>query len=321
MSHPHYQVRINKAIDRLIFIDAIKKLPKLGTPLSDYSYYSLGGPFLEDFRVLSELSLGLKMVSIEMGDNTYKRQLFHKPCSSIKIRKKELGEFITQYRARGEHSVFWLDYTGLESAFIRQFMELLDKLTENSLLKITLRSKPNDYIDRRGDEPGERANAFKSDFGSFLPDIAEDLPWDEEGFAYLIQRMLRIAVEQVFAPGSLFVYQPITSFYYSDKTPMFDLTGIICSRGSETQVKSAFSDLVFTNFDWNHPAQIEIPNLSTKERLHLREFLPCISHPGRTLRKALKYDLDDDGYALTVDKLNQYAAYYKYSPYLVKAEP
>ena len=64
MKQPPYHLRPNKAVDRLALVEAIKRLGRMGD-LSEYTYYGLGGPYLEDFRLLYELCPEIKMVSIE----------------------------------------------------------------------------------------------------------------------------------------------------------------------------------------------------------------------------------------------------------------
>ena len=45
--------------------------------LAEYTYFGLGGPFLEDFRVLNDFFGDLKLVSIEVNEEVVKRQQFH----------------------------------------------------------------------------------------------------------------------------------------------------------------------------------------------------------------------------------------------------
>jgi len=81
VSQPAYHTRPNKAVDRLTLIDAIRLVVK-PRELSDYTYYSMGGPTLDDFRLIYEFYPEIKMVSIEQHEETYKRQQFHLPADS-----------------------------------------------------------------------------------------------------------------------------------------------------------------------------------------------------------------------------------------------
>ena len=89
MKHPAYHLRPNKAAERFAFIEAIRRLERLSeSGLADYTYHGLGGPYLEDFRLLYEFCPDIDMVSIESNDETYKRQRFHRPSSKVKLGKR-----------------------------------------------------------------------------------------------------------------------------------------------------------------------------------------------------------------------------------------
>jgi len=73
MKHPAYYMRPNKAVDRLALVDVIRLVVN-PEELADYTYYSMGGPTLEDFRMIYEFFPELRMVCIEENEDTYKRQ-------------------------------------------------------------------------------------------------------------------------------------------------------------------------------------------------------------------------------------------------------
>lgn len=319
MRHPPYHLRPNKAVIRLTLIDAIKCLDKLGN-LSEYTYYGMGGPYLEEFRLLYGLSPEIKMVSIEEDENTYKRQKFHLPCGNLRLKKTQFKSFLARYESNNEKSIFWLDYTKLEYGNFEDFMTLLTKVSENSTLKISLRAEPKDFFDKRGEPEGSGAERFRRQFGALMPDPTADPPRGYGNFARLLQDMVQVASQKAL-PGALpLMFQPISSFYYSDGTNMFTLTGIVCQRNLRAVTRKAFQDLIFPNLGWTQPKHIGIPTLSTKERLHLQELLPCHRRAGSTLRQALGYLIDDNRH-LTEKKLKQYADFHRYYPFFIQAVP
>jgi hypothetical protein len=93
MTPPAYHLRTNKAIDRLMFIDALRRMVQPAA-FSKYTYFGFGGPYLEDFRLLHESFPELKMISIEQLAQIYKRQAFHRPSSHIKLRCTDLSSFL-----------------------------------------------------------------------------------------------------------------------------------------------------------------------------------------------------------------------------------
>jgi len=319
MRHPPYHLRVNKAVDRLALIEAIRHLEKLDD-ISAYTYYGFGGPYLEEFRLLYELYPRMRMVSIEQDEETYKRQRFHLPCGTLRLEKAECGSFLAQYEPEDEKSIFWLDFTGLEYAHFDNFMTLLGKVATRSMVKITLRAEPQDYIGSDEAEELRLAQEFRRRFEAVLPDASASPPVGFRRFACLLQDMVQIAAQNAL-PGALpLMFQPVSSFCYSDGTGMFTLTGIVCARSEEFMIRSAFHGWQFANLNWAKPKVIDMPVLSTKERLHLECLLPCSGSAGAALREALGYLIDRDRRS-TEAKLKQYADFHRYSPYFVRATP
>lgn len=321
MKSPAYHLRPNKAAERFAFIEAIKRLTKLGGSLEEYIYYGLGGPYLEDCRLLYEFYPEISMVSIEENEQVLKRQEFHRPCSNLHLESNDMKSFIAQYEPNDKKSIFWLDYTRLEYGCFDEFKVLLGKITEKSMIKVTLRAEPDDFWDECKKPRSEKIEMFQREFMTVLPDPSIIPPRDSVELAYLMQRMLRIAAQQALpAEATSLVFQPVSSFYYSDGTGMFTLTGIICKRSNKWRVKKAFKDWEFANLTWEKPERIDIPILSTKERLHLQCRLPCTTSRGATLRAKLGYLIDDDT-RKTDEALEQYAAFHRYFPYFLRGVP
>lgn len=323
MKHPAYHLRPNKTADRFAFIEAIKRLERLsGGRLRDYTYYGLGGPYLEDFRLLYEACPEIRMVSIENDEETYKRQEFHRPCKTLQLIEGDLTSYIARYSPNDNKSVFWLDYTGLEYSNFDDFKALLAKVVEDSMVKVTLRSEPRDYsIPRRGKSRRQNAEEFRNRFERIMPNPSANPPSEPEKYAHLLQKMLRVAAEQALpASGTNLLFVPVSSFYYTDGTGMLTLTGVVCNRSTESEVEGAFADWEFANLTWDKPKLINIPTLSTKERLHLQHLLPSSAATGRELRKTLGYQIDD-GICETEAALTQYAAFHRYSPYVLRGVP
>jgi hypothetical protein len=320
MKHPPYHLRPNKAVDRLFFLEAIRRLEYIAV-LAEYTYYGLGGPYLEDFRLLYELCPEVDMVSIEEDEETYKRQLFHQPCGKLRLEKADFKSFLARYEPNDAKSIFWLDYTGLEYAHFEDFMVLLDKVAEKSMIKITLRAEPSDYFfERHHDKQGRSAERFRQQFGAVMPDSGIGPPRGLKDFAYLVQKMIQVAAQRALPSVIPLMFQPIDAFYYSDISGIFTLTGVVCRREAAAETCAAFQGLRFSNLNWAEPKLIDVPVLSTKERLQLQRFLPCEEMAGRTLREALGYLIDWDQ-AKTEGKLSQYADFHRYYPYFMKAVP
>jgi hypothetical protein len=308
---PACHLRPNKAVDRLSFIEAIGALSHLAD-LSGYTYYSLGGPYLEDCRLLYEFYPEIKMVSVEKSAEVCKRQTFHLPCGTVELKPGDLKSFITQYDPKDRKSIFWLDYTDLEFGNFEDFMALLGKIPANSMIKITLRAAPGDYR--------EKSEEFRQKFESLMPNPSANPPATGADFAHLVQQMLQIASQQALPSEMSHVFQPVESFYYADGAKMFSLTGLVYPRTERENVERVFRNLQFANLDWHEPKSIDLPILSTKERLHVQRLLPCKKGAGKILREDLGYLIEDDE-RTTEMKLEQYADFHRRFPYFMKATP
>jgi hypothetical protein len=313
MTPPAYHLRTNKAIDRFMFIEAIRRLVR-PNEISEYTYYGFGGPYLEDFRLLHEHFPAMQMVSIEKFEEIYKRQKFHLPTGKIKLRRTDLQSFLARYDPRDKRSIFWLDYTGLEYSQFEEFKLLLTKVTSGSVVKITLRATPNDFKSEQQQE------VFRQKFAEVLPSTGVTPPRDFELFANLLQEMLQIASQQALPSGTGFAYQPISSFCYSDRAGILTLTGVVCAKNERKHIKAQFVGWPSANLFWAKPKHIDVPFLSTKERLHLQQHLPCVRDRGRSLIRVLGYRIDEDRTA-ALEQMKQYADFYLQYPYFMRAFP
>jgi len=312
---PPYHLRPNKAVDRLTLVDAIKRVGS-EADLRRYTYYGMGGPYLEDFRLIYELYPEMKMVCIEEKEHIYKRQRFHLPCRSgrLKLQRIDFSSFLAKYEAKDEKSIFWLDYTDLEFTNFDDFKDLLGKVGANSVVKITLRCNPRDYQDQK------RQEEFREKFETVLPATFAAVPIKVRDFGLLIQEMLRIASQQALPSAVQTTFLPLSSFFYNDGSGMFTLTGVVCLRNDEAGFRKLFKSWQFANLDWGAPTEINVPNLSTKERLHLQRHLPRRKNAGKALRQSLGYLINEDQVQTEI-QLQQYADFHRYFPYFIKATP
>ena len=64
-----YHLRQNKAVDRAVFIDMLMRIHTY-ISVRDHAYVSLGGPFLEDFRII-HAALGIRrMISLNLTNKS-----------------------------------------------------------------------------------------------------------------------------------------------------------------------------------------------------------------------------------------------------------
>jgi hypothetical protein len=318
VKHPPYPLRPNKAVDRYMLIEALKLLAR-PEDLKGYTYYGFGGPYLEDLRLLHEHFPKIKMVSFEANAQTHKRQFFHAPCSGIRLLRTDFRSFLAQNTFEKSASIFWLDYIDLHYGAFEEFKEVLEKVLPGSVVKVTVRAEPKDY-DGVSDDGKSKVEEFKMRFGAVLPSASTAPPMRFEEFVQLLQQMFQIASQQALPSASGQTFLPIYSSCYSDGTGMFSICGIVCSRDALQENRVKFEDHRIANLDWGKPTRLNVPFLSTKERLLLQEYLPCPKNAGATLLKALGYFIDD-GRKNSERTLQDYANFYRYYPHFIKARP
>ncbi len=326
MNHPPYHLRPNKAVDRFLLIEVLKRLAAL-YDLSKYTYYGLGGPFLEDCRLLNDYYSDLDLVSLEKNEQTYKRQCFHKFAKNISLQRGDVNDLLATYSSDGKE-IFWLDYTDLKIGRFDEFRQLLGKAEHGTVVKITLRAQRDDSPYHNTSNIGSSEESledrlsrfrekFEHEFDEFFPRPTDDDTFKSGEFPGLIQKMVQIATEKALPTTSGSAFQPLHSAFYTDGTLMLSVMGIVCDLNEIDTIKAAFKKWTFANIDWHPPYRIDVPVLSVKERLLLEKHLPLKKNTGKALAKVLGYRIGDSQND-NLRKLQQYADFYRYYPYFAK---
>jgi hypothetical protein len=310
-----------------MLVEVLSILSREFDELRDYRYYGLGGPFLEDIRLIGEYFENLPLVSLESSEQTHRRQRFHKCAKNVTLKKETVQAFLNT-ASWAKPAAYWLDYTDLIPARIQEFQSLIDRVRENSVVKITLRAALDDLSDacirglaEIGPELPEQWRerqlaAFKSTFEAVVPPSIDSSRLRPGNFPMLVQDMLRIASQQTLqASGRQF--QILHSCFYSDHTPMYSLTGLVCADDDTRRFQQLFARWPHKNLRWAEPQRIDMPVLSTKERMALEALLPAKKTTGKALRRELGYNIDE-GMPATIRKLRHYATYYRYYPHFAK---
>ena len=314
MKHPPYHLRVNKAIDRFLLVEILDILKK-HCDISDYTYYGFGGPFLEDCRLIYDRCPEVPIVSIEKNMETFKRQEFHRFSKKLELRNEDFATFLAHFSSDGGE-IFWLDYTDLKFGHFDEFMSILEKVSENSIIKITIRAEPLPR-ELSPEEREKKWEDFQKEYHRILPasiqqtNIERTLP-----FIKLLQEMLQIASQQALPESGESVFQLLNSSHYNDQTQMLSVTGIVCNKNEVLKIRRWFKDWGFTNLKWEDPHKIDVPILSIKERLHLEKYLPTTQRTGLSLSRALGYKIDTS--KEHIEKLKQYEEFYQYYPYFAR---
>jgi hypothetical protein len=327
MKHPAYNLRPNKAVDRSLLVERIHELEDVGLlNARNCAYYGFGGPFLDDFRILSDHFPKMSFHSLEKTSHTYKRQKFHKFSPKIHLHHRSVEGFLAnEDMESADHLIWWLDYTNLGVNELRDVTSLANSLSPGDVLRITASANVRLDIEQMNELFGgtackralhDEVEDFKVKYESYLPDeFDRDSIFDDQLYPELCVRMIESALEKRANLGSTRIWH-LGSRIYRDGAQMVTCEFYVSDKQySGTQEgRKYLQSRVITG---GEPDTINVPNLSIKERLFLESALP--SDPSRITRLAnrLGYRIENSGKMHDL-AIGQYARYHKHYPMLGK---
>ena len=265
-----YRLRPNKAVDRELFLSLLMWLaPKLA--LEKYHYVGLGGPFLEDFRLIHGRVGIAKMTCIETEEQVHKRQLFNRPIASIECVHKSLEDYLDETNLDSP-AIIWFDYTepkGITSQ-IERFARTIGTVPIGSVLRITLNANPSS-LGRPDGNLSEaelmewRLQAFQRRLGALFPNglIADGMK--QENFGKSLLHALKLAVEkEVLSFRDRRIVWALAT-HYADGQAMVTAALVVCHNDDKTieELVKAWEFHATTDA----PHRVDLPALSTLERL------------------------------------------------------
>ncbi|QDH68954.1 O-methyltransferase [Marilutibacter alkalisoli] len=335
-----YRLRPNKAVDRELFLSLLMRLtPKLG--LEKYHYVGLGGPFLEDFRLLhSRIGIGRKKGSRTVGRLTcveseleiHKRQRFNRPVASIKCVHSTLEEFLDQTTFTTP-AIIWFDYTTPRGIAlqIQRFAETVGTMPIGSILRVTLNADPgslgeppsgkNLSVEVDGEASADRAHKptkaewrfqrFNERLGKLVPSGVSADAMTFRKYGPTILRVLKLAVEKQALSFADRRIEWALATHYADGQPMVTAALVVCSR-EDSAAEKLIKDWEFYATP-DDPHRIELPALSSLERLTMES-------NSNVLRK-LGFDLAEvvDS-RLGVDPVAVFKKFYRLYPHFSRVE-
>jgi len=283
-----YQLRTNKFVDRQLFLDILDFVRVWNGP-SKYLYASMGGRFLEDFKLINDRFAIERMVCIELDETTAKRQAFNCPLGFIECRCQSSGDFILDFDrlvagATDFRTIVWLDYAvaNERGTQLQEYQELVSKLAPGDVVKITLNANPNSV--RNSADFRVRGDFLKAVIDELLVQLGDYAPKEEvtpqdanpRQFAWVLARSVKIAaLKGVGAKGEATI-EPLGAYRYRDgEHQMLTVTALISnekltgSMGSDER----FREWPFRSEEWDKVHEINVPDLSPREREHINRLL------------------------------------------------
>lgn len=276
-----YHLRPNKAVERGLFIQSLRKINKY-INISDYRYIGFGGPFLEDFKALHHELKIADMVCIEINNNVRLRQQFNKPLSCINFPDKTYSatDFIKEHDFEKE-SITWLDYVSFQdlSTQLSDVSMLLGKLCHGDIFKVTLNANSANLgsVDDQSKLMEYRLEKFKELVtAEFEPHGLSEDSMLSKVFPQTLLKALHRAVAKGMASSSELDAVPLSAFVYEDGQKMLTATGIVLEKNRKDEFfeKTHIAAWPYFSCDWKDPKNITLPALSARERLLVEQMLP-----------------------------------------------
>lgn len=333
--HPAYHLRPNKAVDRFLFLELLRILERHGSAFPE-TYIGLGGPFMEDFRLLSQEFPHIRLVCIERDFETHRRQKFHACTSRMVCIHSTLSSYIARSFPSERPVAVWADYTDMTRECLGELADISRKAVPGSVIRATVRAESpwGGALKTKypPSAPAKYAEAFrkertKHETGMTVDGIAFDPAWfgwaefSLQEYPTMLARMIGAVVSGACTRPKTFL--PLHVVKYSDGTVMLSVTGLVCHEDARAGLQRHFRECFrFLSEAIDDVDVIDVPALTTKERLHLDSAVPTSTADGSVCAKRLQYLVEGDGSAVeSRRKMAQYERYYRLYPYFGKLEP
>ena len=336
-----YRLRPNKAVDRELFLSLLMRLaPRLC--LDRCHYVGLGGPFLEDFRLLhSRIGIGRKrsgrtvgkLTCVESELEVHKRQRFNRPVASIKCVHSTLEKFLDQTTFTSP-AIIWFDYTapkGIASQ-IQRFAATVGTVPIGSVLRITLNANPREEGDEEpsaknlsvevdGDVSVNRAQKltkaesrflrFKERLGTLVPSGLTPDAMTLKKYGPTLLQALKLAVEKQALSFSDRRIVWALATHYADGQAMVTAALVVCGS-DDTETQKLIKGWEFCAPP-DEPHRLELPALSSLERLTMESNSNARRKLGFDLAKVVESKLD-------VDPVDVFKKFYRFYPHFSRVE-
>ncbi len=321
-----YKLRPNKAVDRELFLSLLLRLAAT-LNIENYRYVGLGGPFLEDFRLIhARLAIG-DLVSIECEKNVYHRQKFNRPVDCITCINSTLEEYIDSTDFE-KPVIIWFDYTdpGAITDQIERFSRTISEVQVNSVLRVTLNANPTSLgkpdPNEVAVEVGSMANhstqkktvqewrldRFRERLGTLFPSGLKSDGMTFKNFGRSVLSALYLAVEKeaLSLADRKIIWSLAT--HYADGQPMVTATLIVCGPDDDS-LKSIVKGWEYYSTP-DSPLLLDMPALSTLERLTMESSEDARNRLGFDLPRS---DMDQDPFV-------SFKKFYRVFPHFSRVE-
>lgn len=294
-----YHLRVNKHIDRQLFIESLD-LVNIAFPVSNYGYVSMAGAYLEDCRVIHQYTRISKMLSFDSNPHVLERQVVNRPYGFVQTVEATSSEMVSDTsRIRSEFGdeninlVFWLDFTdpGERRSQLQELSTLVSKVFPGDIIRVTMNAhrttlgENKDFVNLPPDFRPETLSDWrhlnlKEQVGpEYLPADRDDPKYldNNDEFCRTIIGAIRHAIIGALEPRSELIAFPILSTAYGDTHNMVSVACLILDTLRVDEFKSRVRwdpDWPYKPGDnWDEFVSIRVPHLSVQERMVIHQYL------------------------------------------------
>lgn len=268
-----YDLRPAKQVERLMLIDALRRLASDGFPIANYQYTGMGSVHFYDFSLLHKYAGISRMLSVEASRAIEKRVKFNCPYKLIEVRMSTIGSVIRTLPKTTDH-LLWLDYDStVRNSYIADVTQAVWHCRPGSIILATV-----DVEAPKGTRTSVQIREhFEAEFGELLPPNQKLVRFSPKNLPSLNAGLVWRAIERGLSGREGVDFQLLFNFVYQDGHRMLTIGGMIVDNEirSKLRASSVFSASYVRRRLSQRAYVIRVPVLTRKERMYLDAFMPC----------------------------------------------
>jgi hypothetical protein len=332
-----YHLRVNKYVDRQLFIETLDYVARY-QPLKDAAYLSMGGGYLEDFRVLHQAFAIRRMLSFDLEDWMITRQEVNRPYGFIECQHasstavvRDFDAIRTRLTGPDGRVIIWLDYTEESMRWdqLNDLEQLTKKLIHGDVFRITMNAHRLNFGTQEKYQLARQVN--KTDqptLGDWwnmqlIEQLKDYMPTDRREpdcigsdyeFAVTLARAVKLAAQEGIKSRPTLLIEPLLSVVYADGQQMITITGMVleADQRDEFRERSRWAEWQFApGEEWDRFTCLAVPHLSVRERSLIHDLMPTGVAPDYVSQLDFRLDAESGRHAQMID---QYITHYRRYP-------
>ncbi len=266
-----FELRPRKQIERRMIVDALMRLSACGFPIRDYQYTGMGSVFFVDFILFHKIIGIHRMLSVEASVKIRRRIEYNIPYAIVETHIGPASDVIPTLDPKIKH-LLWLDYDGpIDEDVLHDLQSASTYLPQGSVILVTVDLTPSDLY--------KSADQWQEHFLEFAEPLLPASGGNIFGASHL-PKTHAVVIKNTIKEGTAargFEFHPLFDFLYADGHKMLTFGGMIVGSAEKNRLADLdASDATYFRFKAEDPPyEIDIPNITRKERLYLDQNMPC----------------------------------------------